>query len=102
DPRGYSLENLAREELRGGVDAGERGYFVEVAIVQVGEHRSEQLAGQPDVDHHAVGIELAAPVLDVDDVGGAVQPLRRAEGLAAEAVGDHEVVTGADAVHASA
>ena len=57
------------------------------------------LGGQPDVDHDAVGIELGAAQLDVDHVGRAVQALRRAEDLAAEAVGDHEVVADVDAVH---
>ena len=42
---------------------------------------------------------LGAPEGGVDDVGGAVQALGRAEHLTAEAVGDHHVVADGDAEH---
>ncbi len=57
------------------------------------------LARTADVDHDAVRVEVAAPELDVDDVGRAVQPLRGAEHLSAKAVGDHHVIADGDAVH---
>ena len=89
-----------REELRRRVAAAERGLVVEVAEVQRGEHVAQRVARAADVDDDAVGVELVAAELDVDDVGRAVQLLRGAEHLALEAVRDHEVVADRDAEHA--
>ena len=59
----------------------------------------QRVARAADVDDDAVRIERGAAKLDVDDVRGAVQALRRAEHLALEAVRDHEVVANANAEH---
>ena len=56
-------------------------------------------AGRADVDDDAMAVQLAAAELDIDDVGGAVQALRRPEHLAVEAMRDHHVVANADGEH---
>ena len=66
------------------------------------EHLAQAVARAADVDDDAVGIELGAAKLDVDDVGRAVQLLRRAEDFAVETVRDHEVIADGDAEHACA
>ena len=59
------------------------------------------LGGPADVDDDVVGVERRPPERRVDDVRRAVQPLRRSEDLAAEAVGDHHVVADGHAEHAA-
>ena len=81
----------------------ERRLVVEVPEVQRRRAPSRSTVGRAaDVDDDAVGSSSRPAELDVDDVSGAVQPLRRAEDLAGEAVGDHEVVADRHAVHESA
>ena len=87
------------QPLGGRDGAGEGRLVVEVAVVDVGKDGVQLAGGGADVDDDAVGVELGPPELDVDDVGGAVQALRRAEHLAAQAVGDHHVVAHADGEH---
>src|SRR5690606_13267921 len=95
----HALEDHPRHELGGGVTAVEFGQVVEVAEVELGERGLEDFAGEADIDHQAVGVEFAALEAGVDDVGGAVHALRRAEDGALEAVGDHDVVADGQAVH---
>src|SRR5690606_11361526 len=92
DPRRDALMDRLREELRRRVLAGERGLVVEIAVVQLREHRTQRFARGADVDDDAVRVERGAPELDVDDVRRAVQTLRGTERLAGEAVRDQEVV----------
>ena len=53
-----------------------------------------------DIDGDAIGIDMLASEFDGDDVGGAVQALRRAKHGAAEAVGDHHMVAHGNGEHA--
>ena len=99
EPGAESIEDRLGEELGRGVAAGELRDLVEVAEVQRPEHLVQDDPGAPDVDDDAVGIQRPPPELHVDDVGGAVQPLGRAEHLTGEAVGDHEVVADGHAEH---
>src|SRR6185503_17830802 len=92
DLRRDALVNHEREELRRRVAAAKGRLVVEVAEIQRGEHAAQRVARAAYVDDDPVGVELLAAKLDVDDVGRAVQLLRRAEHLALEAVRDHEVV----------
>ena len=80
--RDDAVEHDPRQKLGGRVPSRERRHVVEVAVVQLGEHPAQRLGRAPDVDDDAVGIELRPPELDVDDVGGAVQPLRGPEHVA--------------------
>jgi hypothetical protein len=75
------------------------GLFVEVAIAELGKDGVQHFARTADVDDDVVGVERRAPERGVDDVGRPVQPLRRPEHLAAEAVGDHHVIADGDAEH---
>ena len=79
---------------------GEARLVVEIAVVELRQHRAQLLARPADVDHHAVGVELRPPERRVDDVGRAVEPLGRAEALAPQAVGDHHVIADGHAEHA--
>ena len=85
------------QELRGGVDAGEVGLVVEVAVVQLADHGPEFLCGQSDVDDDVVVVQLLAPERGVHQERRSVQALRGSEDLAAEAVGDHDVIADGDA-----
>ena len=49
------------------------GDVVEIAVVQVREHRAQRFAGAADVDDDAVGVEIRAAELDVDHERRAVQ-----------------------------
>ncbi len=79
--------------------AGEARQLVEIAVVQRLEDLVQHLQRQPDIDDDAVGAERLAEKGDVDHEGRAVQPLRRAEDLARQAVGNHDVVANLDGVH---
>src|SRR5262245_13599127 len=94
-----AVEDDAREKLGRRIATLELEHLVEVSVVQPREHRLQHVARAADVDDDAVGVELAAPELEIDDVGGAVQALRGTERLAREAVGDHDVIADRDAVH---
>ena len=87
------------ERLGGGVHPREGGLVVQVAIGELAQHGVQRLGRLPDVHHDAVVVEGRAPERRVDDVRRAVQPLRGAEHLAAEAVGDHHVVADGHAEH---
>ncbi len=97
---GDALENHAGEKLGRRIAALETRVLVEVAIVQLRKHEVQDVARSADVDDQAVGVELGAPKLDVDDVSGAVHLLGGSEHLAGKAMGDHEVVAHCDAEHA--
>ena len=101
DPIAHALADLLRQHLGRGVAAGELGQLVEIAVVERRQHALEQLAEQPDVDNDAVGVEFPPRQLQIDDEGGAVQPLRRAEHLALEAVRHHDVVADGHTEHAA-
>ena len=85
------------QELRGGVDAGEVGLVVEVAVVELAHHRAQFLGGQADVDDDVVVVQLGAAEGGVHEERRSVQALRGSEDLSAEAVGDHEVIADGDA-----
>ena len=73
--------------------------LVEVPIPQI-----RQLVGQdrgqfPDVDHRALRRQILAPQLQLDDVGGAVQLLGRAERRIGQAMGDHDVIADRQVEH---
>ena len=99
DRRDDPIEDHAGEKLRRRIAAREVRVFVEVAIVQPAEHRAQRLGRPADVDDHAVRVEVGPATLEIDHVGGAVHALRRPERIAAEAVGNHEVVADRDGVH---
>src|SRR5688500_11910617 len=81
----HALVNHECKELRGRVAAAKGRVVVEVTEVERREHFAHAIARAPDVDDDAVGVELEAPKLDVDDVSGAVQLLRGAEHFTVEA-----------------
>ena len=58
DPVGQPIRDRPGQQLRGRVDAGERGLVVEVAVVEVGEDRAQLVGGPADVDDDPVGVEL--------------------------------------------
>jgi len=77
----------------------EGGLVVKVAVGELGQHRFQLLGRPADVDDDAVVVEDGAPEGGVDHVGRAVQALRRPEGLASQAVGDHDVVADVHTEH---
>src|SRR5262245_26392011 len=77
-----ALVNDEREELRRRVAALEGRLVVEVAEVQRREDCAQRVGRAADVDDDAVGVELVAAKLGVDDVSGTVQFLRGTEHLA--------------------
>jgi len=62
--------------------AAERGFVVEVAVGELGQHGMQLLGRPTDVGHDPVAVELRAPEGRVDDVRRAVQALRGPEHLA--------------------
>ena len=88
-----SVNAIFGEKFGGGVSSLERGHLVEVAVVHVREHGPQRIRRPADVHDDAVRIDIVGPAeLDVDDEGGAVKTLRRAEHFAVKAVRDHQVV----------
>ena len=75
------------------------GLVVQVAVVERVEHPAQLGLRQADIDQQLQMVELGRAELRLHREGGAVQPLRRAEFLAAEAVGDHDVVADGEAEH---
>ena len=73
--------------------------LVQVAVVEIREHRPQGPARQTDVHHQVVGVQVGAAKFQIHDVGGTVQPLGRPKDLAAKTMGDHEVVADAEAKH---
>src|SRR6185437_133454 len=99
DALSETAEDLAREKLGRGVAAAEGGDIVEIAVIDVAQHCLQHREREADVADEAIAVELRAAQLHLDAIGGAVQLLRRAEDLAEEAVGDHEMVADGKAVH---
>jgi len=99
DAVGEPVRDEPGEHFGGGVHAREVHLVVEVAVAQLAHHGAQRLRCAADVDHDAVGVERRAAERRVDDVGRAVQALRRAEDRAAQAVGDHHVVADRHAEH---
>jgi hypothetical protein len=58
--------------------------------------------GTPDIHDDAVLGQRLAEEGDIDDEGCPVQPLRWPEEVAAEAVGNHDLVANLDGVHGTA
>jgi hypothetical protein len=100
DPGSDAVEDGTGQHLGRGVPSGEGRFLVQVAVVQLTHHRLQRGRGQADIDDDAVLVQLRPAEGQVDDIGGAVQLLRRAEHGAAEAVGDHEMVADRNRVHA--
>src|SRR5688572_29175373 len=71
-----ALEDVPREELGRRVPALEHPQLVEVLVVQLAERRLELLVGTADIDHDPILVHLRTAELEIDDEGGAVQPLR--------------------------
>ena len=67
--------------------------------MRLGQHLVQYLGRPTDVDDDVVRVEIRAPERGVDDVGRAMEALRRPEHVAAEAVGDHHVIADGDAEH---
>ncbi len=89
-----------RELLRRRVHVCQARLLVEVAVVELRQHGAQHLGRPADVDDQSVVVELGPPERRVDDVGRAMEPLRRPEGLAPQAVGDQHVVPDGHAEHA--
>src|SRR5262249_54489067 len=87
------------EKLRRGVPSPERRLVVKIRIIERGQHAAKRFAGAADVDHQTVSVEFGPTELDVDDVGGTVQPLRGSEDGTVEAVSNHHVIANAECVH---
>ena len=99
--RAHAVEHVAGQELGRGVDALEHLEVVEILVAELGRRSpSASSPARPMSTTMLPSVEPLAAELAVDDEGGAVQLLRRAEHLALEAVRDHHVVADANAVHA--
>ena len=73
--------------------------LVQVVIVGRIEHAAQRLLGQTDIDQQVQGIQLRGAELRLHHEGRAVQPLRRAEFLALEAMRDHDVIRDGQCIH---
>ena len=52
--------DLAGEELGGGIAPAEFGDLIEIAIVELGEHRLQQVKSAADITNDPLGIERVA------------------------------------------
>ena len=98
-PVGEAVRDDLRERLGRRVHAREGGLVVKVAIGELGQHLVQYVGRPTDIDDDVVGVERCASECGVHEVRGAVQTLRGPEHLAAEAVGDHHVITNGHAEH---
>ena len=71
--------DFAGQKLGRRVAAAKFRQVVEIAVVELGEHRFQGIERAADVADDAVGVERRAAQLGLDHEGGAVQPLRRPE-----------------------
>jgi hypothetical protein len=94
------MEHMSEKFGRGVVTLELRD-FVQIAVVELSEQRLQELRGPTDVDDHTIRVELGTPELHVDNEGGAVKPLSRAEDFTCETVSDHHVVADRDPEHAA-
>jgi len=98
-PVGQPVRDDPGEHLGGGVHPGERRVVVEVAVGQRTDDGVQLVGRPPDVDDDPVVVEPRPAERRVDHERRAVQLLRRAEHLAAQAVGHHHVVPDGQAEH---
>ena len=73
--------DLAGEELGCGIAPTEFGELIEIAIVELGEHRLQQVKGAADITNDPIGIERAPPQFCLNNEGRAVQLLSRPENV---------------------
>ena len=89
DRLAHPVEDVAGEPLGCRVRSRKRRLRVQVAVIDPLEDGPQRVTGGADVDDDAVGIQLFAAELDIDHVGGAVQPPSGSEDIALQAVRDH-------------
>jgi hypothetical protein len=77
------------------------GELVEIAIVELGEHRLQQIKSAADITNDPIGIKRVPPQFSLNHEGRAVQLLSRPENSAHQTVRNHEVMADGDAVHGS-
>jgi hypothetical protein len=77
----------------------ERRLVVEISVAELRENRMQLLGRSPDVDDDAVGVQVRALERRVDDIGRAVELLRRPERLSSQAVSDQHVAPDGHAEH---
>jgi hypothetical protein len=77
----------------------ERRSLVKICVVERTEHGLKRGCGPADIHNDAIGVGRRPSELNVDDVGGTVQPLRGPERFFPKTVRDHDVPAYADAVH---
>ena len=69
------IKHDAREKFRGRVLSRKRGNLVQVPEVQFAQDAAQDVGRAADVDDDAVGVEMRSAKFDVNDHGGAVEPL---------------------------
>jgi hypothetical protein len=77
----------------------ERRSLVKTCVVERTEHGLKRGCGAADIPNDVVGVGRRPSELTVDDVGGALQPLRGPERFFHKTVRDRDVPVYADAVH---
>lgn len=96
---GDAICNGAREYFGRRVRGDETRIVIKITAVQRVQHSPKFGSGTADIYDNAVFGELFAEKRNVNDIGGAMQPLRRAKNLAAKTVRDHDVVLDGDGVN---
>ena len=78
--------DFAGEELPSGIAPAEFGELIETAIVELGEHRLQQVKRAADITNDPIGIERVSPQFSLNNEGRAVQLRSRPENTAPNCV----------------
>jgi hypothetical protein len=73
NPPHQPLVDFAGEELPSGIAPAEFGELVEIAIVELGEHRLQQVKRAADITNDPIGIERVSPQFSLNNEGRAVR-----------------------------
>ena len=84
-----------------GCRIGSGKFFNRVEIVEIPTIQDlfDDLARSTDIDNDIICIKRFAAKFDIHHIGSPVQALRRAEGFAREAMGNHKMVANGNSIH---
>ena len=82
NPPHQLLVDFAGEELTSGIAPAKFGELVETAIVELGEHRLQQVKRAADITNDPIGIERVSPQFSLNNESRSVQLRSRPENTA--------------------
>jgi hypothetical protein len=81
NPPHQPLVDFAGDELPSGIALAEFGELIEIAIVEFGAHRLQQVKSAAGITNDPIGIERVSPQFYLNNEGRTVQLLSRPENV---------------------